>query len=103
MLRLSGRKGPVRGKLIDERKFVTKDSIPYSGTGWKNRGVEGEAQFIVTGHHDQDRQAVAPVHLDGKNLHCYCPTQPNSHSDKVFGGINHNHRHQPTQPPAISL
>jgi hypothetical protein len=66
MLRPSGRKGPVRGRLIDEMKFVTKDAIAYSGTGWKNKGVEEEAQFIVTGHHDPDRKAVEQVHLDGK-------------------------------------
>ena len=66
MLRPSAKKGPVRGRLINERKFVTKDAIPYSRTGWRNRGVEGEAQFIVTGHHDPDRQAVEPVHLDRK-------------------------------------
>jgi hypothetical protein len=37
MLRPSGRKGPVRGRLIDEMKFVTKDAIAYSGTGWKKQ------------------------------------------------------------------
>ena len=66
MLRPSGRKGPVRGRLIEEMKFVTKDAIAYSGTGWKNKGVEEEAQFIVTGHHDPDRKAVEQVHLNGK-------------------------------------
>ena len=67
MLRPSGRRGAtVRGRLIDEVKFVTKDPIPYSGTGWKNRGVEGHEMFVVTGNHDQERQAVQPVHLDGK-------------------------------------
>ena len=38
-------------------KFMTKDAIAYSGTGWKNKGVEEEAQLIVTGHHDPDRKA----------------------------------------------
>ena len=33
---------------------------------WKNRGVEGRSVFVVTGNHDQDKQAVEPVHLDGK-------------------------------------
>ena len=56
----------VRGRLIEEVKFVTKDPIPYTGTGYKNRGVVGHGMFVVTGQHDQAKQAVQPVHLDGQ-------------------------------------
>ena len=50
MLRPSGRRGAtVRGRLIDEVKFVTKDPIPYSGTGWKNRRVVLASVFCLDG------------------------------------------------------
>ena len=59
LLRPSGRRGAVvRGRLIEEVKFVTKDPIPYTGTGYKNRGVVGHGMFVVTGQHDQAEQAV---------------------------------------------
>jgi len=67
LLRPSGRRGALaRGRGLDEVKCVTKKPLAYSGTGWRNNGVEGEAVFVVTGKHDQVRQAVEPVHLDGK-------------------------------------
>eukprot|EP00092_Neocalanus_flemingeri_P041848 GFUD01045581.1.p1 GENE.GFUD01045581.1~~GFUD01045581.1.p1 ORF type:complete len:350 (-),score=103.36 GFUD01045581.1:75-1124(-) len=67
MLRPSGRRGAVvRGRLIEEVKFVTRDPITYSGTGFRNKGVVGHGVFVVTGQHDEVRQAVQPVHLDGQ-------------------------------------
>jgi len=67
LLRPSGQKGTVaRGRGLDEVKCVTKEALAYSETGWKRKGIQGEALFVVTGKHDEAEQAVEPVHLDGK-------------------------------------
>ena len=67
LLRPSGKKGELaRGRGLDEVKCVTKQPLPYSETGWKRNGVQGEALFVVTGKHDNDGQGVEPIHLDGK-------------------------------------
>jgi len=67
ILRPSGQKGTVaRGRGLDEVKCVTKKALAYSETGWKRKGDQGEALFVVTGKHDEAEQAVEPVHLDGK-------------------------------------
>jgi len=67
LLRPSGRRGAlVKGKLIDDVKFVNKDPIMYRGTGWKNKGDVGLGVFVLTGSHDQEKQAVQPVHMDGQ-------------------------------------
>ena len=44
-------------------KCVTKKALTYSETGYKGRGIQGEALFVATGKHDE---AVEPIHLDGK-------------------------------------
>jgi len=64
LMRPSWQKGTAsRGRGLGEVKCVTKKALGYSETGWKGRGIQGEARFVVAGKHDE---AVEPVHLDGK-------------------------------------
>jgi len=68
LLRPSGRKGALvhGGKFQGEVKFITKEPISYSETGWKNKGKGGQGMFVMTGKHYDDQKLVQPVHLDGQ-------------------------------------